>query len=177
MRKPKMITARQYAEMHGTPYTTVATWLQRELIPGAEKQELPYGGYVWMVPDNAPKPELKPGPKTFGEKLRAIATEILEELSDQYAEFKIQSPAQDSNDWGLTYKTHGGRETSVTVIRRASQTDDEVKDEIRRQLAAGGGQEPVKSKHRASKRSPAKKANVTRSAKKVKKAKKGPPFF
>lgn len=58
-----MITARQYAEIHGTPYTTVATWLQRELIPGAEKQELPYGGYIWMVPQDAPKPTLKPGPK------------------------------------------------------------------------------------------------------------------
>src|SRR5262245_58390180 len=62
-KKSKMITARQFAEMHDTPYTTVATWLQRELIPGAEKQELPYGGYVWMVPQNAPKPELRPGPK------------------------------------------------------------------------------------------------------------------
>jgi hypothetical protein len=62
-----MITARQYAEMHNTPYTTVATWLQRELIPGAEKQEMPYGGYVWMVPQNAPKPKLKPGPKPKSE--------------------------------------------------------------------------------------------------------------
>lgn len=58
-----MITARQYAEIHSTPYTTVATWLQRDLIPGAEKQEMPYGGYVWMVPDSAPKPDLRPGPK------------------------------------------------------------------------------------------------------------------
>jgi hypothetical protein len=58
-----MITARQYAAIHNTPYTTVATWLQRNLIQGAEKQEMPYGGYMWMVPDNAPKPDLKPGPK------------------------------------------------------------------------------------------------------------------
>ena len=40
-----------------------------------------------------------------------------------------------------------------------------------------GDQEPTKPKRRASKRSPAKKANVTRSAKKAKKGKKGPPFF
>jgi len=102
-----MITARQYAEMHNTPYTTVATWLQRVRIPGAEKHEMPYGGYVWMVPQIAPKPELKPGPKPKSE-------------ADQV--YQVRAPA--------------------------------------------GHQEPVIKKSRASKRSPAKKANAMKSAKK-----------
>ncbi|MEP7336534.1 MAG: hypothetical protein ABI977_02115 [Acidobacteriota bacterium] len=66
-----MITARQYAKIHSTPYTTVATWLQRDLIPGAEKQEMPYGGYMWLVPDNAPKPDLTPGPKKGSKRATA----------------------------------------------------------------------------------------------------------
>jgi hypothetical protein len=176
-KKSKMITARQFAEMHATPYTTVATWLQRELIPGAEKQELPYGGYVWMVPQDAPIPELKPGPKIFGERLEAIGTEILDELSDQYAEFVVHDRAQDSNDRDLTFTAHSGQEKTVRVIRRAGQSDDEVKEQIRAQLTAAGDHEPTKPRRKASKRSPAKKANVTRSAKKEKKGKKGPPFF
>jgi hypothetical protein len=162
-KKSKMITARQYAEMHATPYTTVATWLQRELIPGAEKQELPYGGYIWMVPQDAPIPELKPGPTTFRERLKAIAAQVLEELSDQYADFVLHPEAQDSVDGRLTYKAHGGEKKTVHVIRRASQTDDEVKDEIREQLTAAGDQEPTKPRRRASKRSSAKKPKKGRS--------------
>jgi hypothetical protein len=108
-KKSKMITARQFAEMHATPYTTVATWLQRELIPGAVKQELPYGGYVWMVPQDAPKPELKPGPKP-----------------------KTEEDGSDAGD----------------------------------QVEAVADEPPAKPKRKASKRSPAKKASVTKSAKK-----------
>ena len=162
-----MITARQYAEMHDMPYTTVATWLQRDLIPGAEKQELPYGGYVWMVPDNAPKPELKPGPKTFEARLRAIAAEVLKELSSQYSEFAVLPRMQDSNDRVLTYVAHSGERKNVVVIRRASQTDDEVKGQIRAQLTTGDEPTPSKPKGRASKRSSAKKASKTTRAGKI----------
>lgn len=130
-----MLTPKQYAERIDAAYSTVMSWLQRDLIPGAQKQELPSGGWYYVVPEDAPRPELKPGPKTFEERLNVIAAEILEELSDQYVDFFSHAPAQDSNDWGLTYKTRGGRETSVTVIRRSGQTDDEVKDEILAQLS------------------------------------------
>jgi hypothetical protein len=32
-------------------------------VPGAAKEELPFGGYFYKIPANAPIPELKPGPK------------------------------------------------------------------------------------------------------------------
>jgi hypothetical protein len=105
-------------------------WMRRDLVPGAIKEEPPFGGYFYKIPASAPIPELKPGPKTFVERLRAIAAEILEELSDQHAKIVIHQQAADSNDWRLTYTAHGG----VEALRRASQTDDEVKDEIRAQL-------------------------------------------
>lgn len=57
-----MITPRKYAENHQAAYSTVMSWLQRDLIPGAEKHELPTGGWVYTIPENAPKPDLKPGP-------------------------------------------------------------------------------------------------------------------
>jgi hypothetical protein len=64
-KQPKMVTARQFATLHGVPYTTVIFWLKREVIPGAEKQEIPVGrqGFIWRVPEDAPLPELPRGPK------------------------------------------------------------------------------------------------------------------
>ena len=120
--------------MHNVHYTTVMNWLRRDLVPGAIKEELPFGGYFYKIPAGAPIPELKPGPKTFVERLRAIAAEILEELSDQYAKFVIHQQAADSNDWRLTYTAHSGVESLVEALHRAIRTDDEVKDEIRAQL-------------------------------------------
>jgi hypothetical protein len=108
--------------------------LRRDLAPSAIKNELPFGGYFYNIPAGAPIPELKPGPKPFVERLMAIAAEILEELSDQYAEFVIHQQAADSNDWLLTYTAHSGVECPVEALRCAIQTDDEVKDEIRAQL-------------------------------------------
>ena len=134
-----MVTPRKYAERHKVHYTTVMSWLRRDLVPGAVKEELPYGGWYYRIPVDAPLPELKPGRPTFEERLNVIAAEILEELSDQCAEFVVHAPAQDSNDWHLSYRTHGGGEIRVRVIRRAGQTDDEVKDEIRAQLLPGTG--------------------------------------
>jgi hypothetical protein len=130
----KMITANQYAEMHNVHYTIVMNWLRRDLGPGAIKEELPFGGYFYKIPAGATISELKPGPKSFVERLRAIAAEILEELSDQYAKFVIHQQAADSNDWRHTYTAHSGVESPVEALRRASQIDDEVKDEIRAQL-------------------------------------------
>ena len=118
----KMITAKEYAEMHNVHYTTVMNWLRRDLVPGAIKEELPFGGYFYKIPAGAPIPELKPGPKTFVERLRAIAAEILEGLSDQYAKFVIHQQAADSNDWRLTYTAHSGVESPVEALRRASHT-------------------------------------------------------
>src|SRR5262245_41615899 len=124
----KMITAKEYAEMHNVHYTTVMNWLRRDLVPGAIKEELPFGGYFYKIPAGAPIPELKPRPKTFVERLRTIAAEILEELSDQYAKFVIHQQAADSNDWRLTYTAHSGVESPVEALRRASQTDSKRRD-------------------------------------------------
>jgi hypothetical protein len=64
-KQPKMITARQFATVHGVPYTTVIFWLKKEAIPGAEKLEIPVGrqGFIWQVPEDAPLPDLPRGPQ------------------------------------------------------------------------------------------------------------------
>ena len=71
MAKAKLITPRQYATEQGIPYRTVMEWLQRGLIAAAEKSETPTGHY-WMVPGNAPKPELQVGRP----KKEAVATPV-----------------------------------------------------------------------------------------------------
>ncbi len=60
---PKMLTARQFAELRDVPYTTVIFWLRKGALQGAEKQEIPFGrqGFIWRVPDNAPLPDLPIG--------------------------------------------------------------------------------------------------------------------
>lgn len=65
-----MLTARQFAEARNVAYTTVISWLNKTLLPGAEKEELAYGGFMWLIPENAITPELKPGPKS--KKARAL---------------------------------------------------------------------------------------------------------
>lgn len=62
-RKKEMLTPRQYANNLGVAYTTVMSWLRKELIQGAVKEAMPFGGYYYLVPADAPKPELKSGPK------------------------------------------------------------------------------------------------------------------
>lgn len=56
-----MTTPRKYAERHKVHYTTVMNWLRRDLVPGVVKEELPYGGWYYRIPVDAPLPELKPG--------------------------------------------------------------------------------------------------------------------
>jgi len=72
-KQPKMVTARQFAELRGVPYTTVIFWLKKSLLHGAEKQEIPFGrqGFIWRVPDDAPLPELTPGPVPKAAKKKA----------------------------------------------------------------------------------------------------------
>lgn len=62
-KKDNFVTPRQFAEIHGVNYQTVMWWLRKDLIKGAVKYPLPYGGHVYQVPNDAPKPELTPGPK------------------------------------------------------------------------------------------------------------------
>jgi hypothetical protein len=59
----EMLTPRQYAQKHDVAYTTVMKWLQNGLIQGAKKAPLPYEGYIYQIPKDAPPPDLKPGPK------------------------------------------------------------------------------------------------------------------
>jgi hypothetical protein len=66
----KTVTPRKYAEMHEVAYTTVMKWLQNDLIPGAVKAQLPapFVGHTYQVPEDAPPPALKPGPKPKASK-------------------------------------------------------------------------------------------------------------
>jgi hypothetical protein len=129
----RYMTVSEFAEKHGVPYQSAVRWARKNQIPGVQVTQ--FGKFkVYMIPEDATPPALPTGRPTFGERLRTIAAEILEELSDQYVDFVPHPPAQDSNDWGLTYVAQGGEQKTVRVIRRASQTDDEVKDEIRAQL-------------------------------------------
>ena len=58
----KMLTPREYAEEVGVAYTTVMSWLQRNLIPGAVRNPMPFGaGHYYQVPAGAPMPNLTPG--------------------------------------------------------------------------------------------------------------------
>ena len=41
-----MLTARQFAASKEVAYTTVISWLNKELLKGAEKEELAYGGFI-----------------------------------------------------------------------------------------------------------------------------------
>ena len=61
----KMVNPKVFAEMHGVAYTTVMFWLKNDKIDGVEKAPLPFGDgrFVYQIPADAPKPELKPGPK------------------------------------------------------------------------------------------------------------------
>jgi hypothetical protein len=61
--QPRIFTARQFAAAREVAYTTVINWLNKELLIGAEKEDLAYGGFMWRLPENAEVPELKPGPK------------------------------------------------------------------------------------------------------------------
>lgn len=58
-----MLTPKMYADEVGVPYPTVMSWLQADLIPGVEKQELPNGKHYYIVPADAPRPETRRGPK------------------------------------------------------------------------------------------------------------------
>ena len=64
------VTPREYAQKHGVAYTTVMKWLQRGLIAGAVKEALPapFEGYIYRVPEDAPRPTAKPGPKPSAKK-------------------------------------------------------------------------------------------------------------
>jgi len=49
--KPKMLTAKQFAEAIQRPYTTVMGWLQSEIVPGARLVESPIGDYYEIPAD------------------------------------------------------------------------------------------------------------------------------
>jgi hypothetical protein len=58
-----MIPPKEYAELVGAKYQTVMLWLRQELIPGAQRFDLPAGGHYYVIPENAPKPATRRGPK------------------------------------------------------------------------------------------------------------------
>jgi len=68
---PKTISPREFAALHQVGYTTVLFWLKNEMLDGAEKEPLPFGKdkFVYRIPADAPKPELKPGPKPKADQM------------------------------------------------------------------------------------------------------------
>jgi hypothetical protein len=48
----QMLTTAQFAEHYKDAYTTVMTWLQREIIHGARRVPTPRGD-VWEIPSTA----------------------------------------------------------------------------------------------------------------------------
>ncbi len=62
--KSEMVTPSKYADARGVNYSTVMKWLQKGLLAGAKKIDLPEppGGHVYNVPIDAPFPDVKPGP-------------------------------------------------------------------------------------------------------------------
>jgi len=59
----RMIPPKEYAEKVGAKYQTVMLWLRQNLIPGAQRFDLPAGGHYYTIPEDAPKPETRRGPK------------------------------------------------------------------------------------------------------------------
>lgn len=55
----KMLSPRQWAARIDRPYITVMQWIQRGLVEGVEKLDLPDGRYVYQVPESARVPEVK----------------------------------------------------------------------------------------------------------------------
>jgi excisionase family DNA binding protein len=145
----KLLSVAEAAEKLGVHRTRINQLIDSGALPAAR-----IGRAYVIREDDLEKVKHRPAPgrPTIGERLNVIAGEILEELSDQFAEFVVHKQAPDSNDWDLTYTDHDGGESRVHVIRRASQTDDEIKDEIRTQLATEGDRELTKPRHKASKK-------------------------
>lgn len=70
-----MLTSEQCAEQIETPYPAVMRWLQRELIPVAEKYDLPSGGWYYLILEGTLPPDLKPRlKKQQGEDGAAVST-------------------------------------------------------------------------------------------------------
>lgn len=55
-RKGKLVTPKEYAEIHKVAYTTVMYWLQTGKVEGAVKHETPRGPY-WELPEDTPRPK------------------------------------------------------------------------------------------------------------------------
>jgi hypothetical protein len=61
--KKQLLTTRQFAEKMGVHYRTALTWLERGLVPGAQKVKT-LAGEHWEIPVAATKMmKPKPGPK------------------------------------------------------------------------------------------------------------------
>jgi hypothetical protein len=55
-RKERLVTPKEYAEIHGVAYTTVMYWLNTGRVDGAVKHETPRGPY-WELPVDTSRPK------------------------------------------------------------------------------------------------------------------------
>jgi hypothetical protein len=69
--KTEMLTTAQFAEHYQVAYTTVMTWLQRGIVPGAQRVPTPRGD-VWEIPATATQ-EFTPPPKGRPKKAKRKA--------------------------------------------------------------------------------------------------------
>ena len=72
--KKAMLTPREFATKHAVSYTGVMKWIRLGWLEGVERQELPFGGFVYAIPADTPRPARKPGPLPGAKKARAKKT-------------------------------------------------------------------------------------------------------
>jgi tetratricopeptide (TPR) repeat protein len=102
--KKEMLTPREWAKAHDTSYHTVISWLRRNWIPGVQKTQLPSGGWYYLIPKDAPKPNLKRGPKPKVKALPGLTqVKVLEALrkfaGDQLSDESMELIAQRHADY------------------------------------------------------------------------------
>lgn len=58
-----MLTAREYADLHGYKYATVYSWCKKGVMQGTIKQpsKMNGSGFVYMIPAESPPPPLRSG--------------------------------------------------------------------------------------------------------------------
>jgi tetratricopeptide (TPR) repeat protein len=94
------LSPKQYADLHGVPYETVRSWLRRQLLKGAQRQDLQSGEHRYLIPHDTPRPQLKRGPKPRFDKgfshreVNKIMNDLNDKLTDEEREALRQTEAE-----------------------------------------------------------------------------------
>jgi len=100
-RKVKLVTPKEYAEIHQVAYTTVLYWLNNGRVEGAVKHETPRGPY-WELPVDTPRPKKMSGrpPLTDEEKAQRAVEKLGLPLFDQTPATRPKAKAKKSTKKG-----------------------------------------------------------------------------